>query len=1351
MRRRRNADAPSSSSVADATLGADLSAENSAAEPTENATPTASEPNSETVKTVAPKPRRRASTPRGSKKAADAEAVSPESAPETGSATASAEPEIVSEPAATPEAEAADTEARSAEATPVKPKRAYKRRAKNEPQIAEVVETEAQSVEVADAIAEPDATPAEAQAETIADAPADAVAAADEAPATEETPATPARPARKPRTPRSASRRAAEAAEQAAQTPTASADTGGAPELATPTVADLIALPALTDEVAPALEANEAADTEDQSEAAHDARPSRRRGRQRRAANTAEPSGETTTAKTATAQSAPAAAPVDAPATSRRVRGVPRRRETSAASAETGSDSETSTPAARGPQIAPLAVEPLPPPYQPLSAEILERLPLVRVAPVNGRPQILVNEQPRLPYWFFVNTQDEESAPVAVRQIRMAYEAGIRFFTLLVHLPWKARTGERRYGPIDDVLQMMAENAPDALILPRLIFSPPNSWERANPNEMSRYDDGETGDVSLGSRLFWEGEADATLRAAVEYVAQGDHAHRIAGFYLEHGEWLLDKDRGPDVSEANTSAFRTWLRAKYKSLVNLRASWHDGGVTFETAQIPSDVPSTTTLFWGDRQQRQADLAQFESETAASIIVRLAKSVKEASGNRSAVAVSYGYSLEVMRANSGHLDLARVLASPNVDILTGPISYSGRLPGGSAPLPVPLDSVLLAGKLWISEDDTKTFLASNETPDSYNPKIDAPEGTWAAHSRNFGTALARGAGVSWMDLWGEGWLDDRYVWENIAHLNDIAVRLDRLNQSIGAGEPGAPDVAVFVDERSFFDVPPGSGDLLMRLVSKQRDSLLRSGAKVGFYLLSDLLNPHFPKSPRLLLFLNAFHLSDALRTAVRAQQDDGKTLAWLFGPGCRDESIGDAETVGIQLKLQPWGSKTGTTLLSNVRSPLTETLRGQKLGDEARTNPSYYVNDPKATVLGEYASGLPSVAYRKHPRWQSVFIGEPELPLNLLRGLYRLAGVPVATVDDDVAVFGDGIVSLHSAPGGGTTVYLGDDVVLYDLLTNETISSGGFGSRLSMPVQGSRLLLAGSPADIRAVGGDPDAAPYGLNEDELPLLPDFVFEAPPASATSPTPIARPIEAQPATPEDAALMEAAFASDFSFDDKENDAEDDETSGDGNAASAASAAEADAKKKRRRRRRGANKKDTATPDAASAEGVAVAGESDETEADEEGDLFADVPDTDEDAASATPETENTEGSKTEETINAVSSGENEAQAETEPSLFAEPVASAAPVVPPGPPARLTLDELLPQSTLTPDTGDLPPIPDELLPLDPATFTVSAAQTESGETAGEAAPAPETEAAPRRRRGRPRRALTAADETTE
>jgi len=1259
------------------------------------------------------KPRRPRRT--SARRKAAAEEAPAEDAPAEDASAAPSVVEVVAEASAAPAeptpAEPTPAEPTPAEPTPAEPAPAEPEKPKRSRRRTSAKAAAAAAEEAAGAPAPEPETAPEVVVAPEAEAPVAPVAAAEEAVVAEASepaaePVAPADPEKPKRSRRRSSRKSA-----------GEADTAEAPPAdATSPVPDAV-------EATPPAEA-----TPEAAEAPVVTPPKRTRGPRRIAVTPPATAAEAALATTSTADTTTAAAPDTAatPAAAeetaagegrpRRTRGQRRKAVTRVVTAEGVVEDPAAAAALLGGGAAavvaaPSVEVPTPSVYQPLPDEVLARLVEAKIAVRKGVAELIIGGEPHLPLWFFVNTEMAEDLEagreVARRQIRYAYEAGVRIFTVLAHLPWKTRSGERRYEPLEESLRFIAECAgPEALILPRLIFSPPLSWERAHPDQMIHYADGSTGDVSLASRAFWEEEAVQALHAAVERVAEGPYANRVFGFYLEHGEWFHEKGRGYDRSEANVAGFRAWLRQHYKnSQIALRAAWHDGSVTFDNADIPPAPPTPSgSVFFGEREGRWVDFHAYSSDLVAQVILRLGQAVKEASGNRSVVAVSYGYTLELPRASSGHLALGQILESPVIDILTGPLSYGGRMPGGSAPLPAPVDSVTLAGKLWVSEDDTKTFLAGAETPDTYNPKVATSEGTRAVHARNFGAALARGTGVSWMDLWGEGWLDDRDIWQNLGRLVQIADRLATRRRNPRTRSLREPDVAVIVDEKSFFDVHADE-DLLGHLVAYQRDVLVRSGARIGFYLLSDLAKKNFPEQPKLLLFLNAFRIPQDVRAAItRRFQNDGRTLAWLFGPGCREANPAElTDVIGMQLRLQPWGSKAGTQV-TDGRSPLTDGLRGQRLGEEKRVNPTYYVSDPRAQVLGEYVyTGNPSIAVRKHPRWQSVFIGETTLTVPLLRGLYRLAGVPVATVDDDVAWVADNLICLHSAPGGGTTVYLPEEGVLYDLWGQETLATGGLGARLSMPPRGTRLLFYGSEAEVTRFGGDPTAGMPGLTEEELPpSVAPFVFEEEEHAA-----------GDEISAEDAALMEAALAGalpELKEGDTDLEDEDDEAASMAMAAPVSGGeaieAEVDAsengtgKRKRRRRRRGRGR-----------------GASEEAGEELGGDAL------------------------TEEGSEAV--GEGEDAAVGAPASAPETGEGEIPPVV----RRPSLEELLPLSELT-DESELPPIPEEFLPLDtdallPAITEGDAA--ESGAEAGEGAPV-----ARRPRRSRVRRGRRGSDSGT-
>ncbi len=293
-------------------------------------------------------------------------------------------------------------------------------------------------------------------------------------------------------------------------------------------------------------------------------------------------------------------------------------------------------------------------------------------------------------------------------------------------------------------------------------------------------------------------------------------------------------------------------------------------------------------------------------------------------------------------------------------------------------------------------------------------------------------------------------------------------------------------------------------------------------------------------------MNAFHFPDGVRAAIKERfQGDGRTLAWVYGPGCletaadgtgevtagRSESVSEtSDVIGMHLRLQAWRTRTGT-LITDGRSPLTDGLRGQRLGEEEQINPSFFVTDRAAQALGEYVqTGNTSLAVRKHPTWQSVFIGETALTPALLRGLYRLAGVPSYTAEDDVAWIGDSLICLHSASNGFNTVALPEEEAhLFDLLSGETLVSGGRGVRIHLRPRECELLFSGTAAEVSRLGGDPNAGPPGLSAtEELPPPPrPFVME-PADAATRPD--------RDLLAEDEEAMAAALATGAPFADKD-----------------------------------------------------------------------------------------------------------------------------------------------------------------------------------------------------------------------
>ena len=580
----------------------------------------------------------------------------------------------------------------------------------------------------------------------------------------------------------------------------------------------------------------------------------------------------------------------------------------------------------------------------------------------------------------------------------------------------------------------------------------------------------------------------------------------MIGFHLDRGEWFYDASSGYDLSQANQIAFQNWLHAKYQNLYALRAAWHDADVTFEDAAIPAWPGMTVTLKKTDtplystrREGRWPDYAQFSSDIVAEIIDGLAEAIKTLSQNRLLVAASYGYTLEFAgRSDSGHLALGKLLQSPHLDIVAGPNSYAGRGVGSPAAFGAPLDSVTLHGKLWLVEDDTKTFLADAETDDTYNPKIASGADTQAIHQRHFGAALAHRAGVTWMDLWGEGWLNSPDIWRELGALTRESGRWEQLVPN----PTPAPDVVVLVDEASLAYLKTDPNGLGTTLVSRTRDLLLRAGASVGFYLQSDVTSPSFPDA-KLYLFLNALRLTTGERAAIREKlQRPGKTLAWLYAPGVFDENGPSSEevgeVVGMALRQQPWNSRGGS-LATDIKHPITDRIRGSQAPrcTEEILNPLFAVSDPQATVIAEYAAtGAASLAVREHKAgWKSVFFGDPTLTTELLRGLYAYANIPVYDAQDDIVYAGgDGSLTLHGSFTGQRTVSLPRKASVYDVFDGKILATNARSFRAFVRARTTRLYLWGD--------GDALARATGLD------LPAQSAEVDPVPASAPTVAAPP---------------------------------------------------------------------------------------------------------------------------------------------------------------------------------------------------------------------------------------------------
>jgi hypothetical protein len=811
------------------------------------------------------------------------------------------------------------------------------------------------------------------------------------------------------------------------------------------------------------------------------AKRARRRKKAEPAPEAVEPAPEVETAQEPVAvasEPGAAAAPEATPTKPRRTR---RRKK--------AEPTETEVIAPETPPAAEPAPEPLPP----------VRHPFVRVQFQNGVPMLLFGERAFLPMLFFGNPYTTDAGVRVHQQMQLACEAGVHLYSLLITLPVRDTGAIEAFDQIRYWTALGRETDPDAHFLWRIAFAPVGKWQAEYPEAVIRFADGSVGGPSVCADRWWQ-LAKEQLVALVKLVEQEDEGGATLGYHLDYGEWFLPESAGYDTSEAALQAFREWLRRQYKGdSVVLRACWFNGEVSFSTATIPPFQPSlphgrVKHFYHPRREGRWIDYHRFLSDITARRILGLAQAVKETSQGRALVGVPYGYVLEWKHPHAGHYALSQLLRSEHIDFLSAPLSYASRLPGELGALPMPVDSLNLHEKLFLSEEDYRTpfgrasrltdpstghhlgSVQAEATPDEdYNPPLHTAQAVQQAHRRSLAQSLTLGHGTLWMDTWGEGWLAHPDAWAAAREAQTLWSLRTRTPQT-------PPEVAVIIDPESTRYVRTGS-PLIEQMVVQAREAVLRSGASVGFYLLEDITRRDFPPS-RVVLFLNAWRMSRAAHEAIRKRlQRDGRVLIWVYAStlfhGHRDALASARETLGVAIVRQPWASLQGTQIV-NKAHPLARFLGIDKLGAPEPWEPSFYAIAEECDIIGEYIdTGLPSLAVCDHRTWKAVFLGERRLTPELIRAFVRWAGGHIWLDTNDLVQARYPWVHVHARKGGVRTLQFPLPLSVYDPAENAIVAESVMEHTLYLQEGESRLLLTAPHEQLlRLLQGEPIALePY----------------------------------------------------------------------------------------------------------------------------------------------------------------------------------------------------------------------------------------------------------------------------------
>lgn len=431
-----------------------------------------------------------------------------------------------------------------------------------------------------------------------------------------------------------------------------------------------------------------------------------------------------------------------------------------------------------------------------------------RIAQYNGHPCLYINDIPQegLAYITYLTENNRYcdfssagyrlfSVPVFFGFNHLNEHSGLDVFTRGIF-----DTDEPDFSVFDADVQRILDACPDGFILPRVNVSLSRRWELAHPDELcDPYSDGTPGRASFASDV-WAEEVKREIGVFVEHIQNSSYASSIAGYQIAGGnteEWLpLDK--------CGISGKRAL--EKYQSYLQIQQLADSRGA----------------------------FCRFYSELVVQRICEFSAVIKDITCRNVVVGTFYGYTLEVTDPASGHHALRKLLDCENVDFICSPVSYSGgRASGRDHPYMLPIDSIRLHGKLYFSENDTRTHLSR---PVNDMPWYNAP--IWYGPDRqtscniiklHAARALIKGHGAWWFDMWGGWFADERYM-ALLKAIREIFVN------SRSQPMTSVAQVAVLVDEEAYAWAEDVSA--LGAVCSALREPFGKMGAPYDLYLASD---------------------------------------------------------------------------------------------------------------------------------------------------------------------------------------------------------------------------------------------------------------------------------------------------------------------------------------------------------------------------------------------------------------------------------------------------------------------------------------------------------------------------------
>ncbi len=636
-------------------------------------------------------------------------------------------------------------------------------------------------------------------------------------------------------------------------------------------------------------------------------------------------------------------------------------------------------------------------------------------------------------------------------QQKFAAERGVDFITFGIPAFWN---DDPIYKQVTDTrFKAVIDANPNAKIIVRLGLEPPNWWLDKNKDELMCSTDGVPIErmhvrYPTPSSEIYRRDAMEAMRKFIEYVEE-KYPDNIAGYHPSGGnssEWFYGgtfQDGFHGYDKATQKAWRKWLAKKYVDNSNLQKAWRNPNAKIKEAVAPSPeerFDSNTAILNPTQRAAAIDFNLFLQDEMSDILLLAAKTIRKYSPQKRLCVVFYGYGFGFANtpkgpAYSGHYALRKLLDSPDIDMFTAPIAYDDRLLGGIKRSSNPSESALLAGKLWIDEDDNRTWLApiSGSPPYYLDPSQKERADTIKVMRRNMVHQSLKNMGSWWMDLFGCGWFNDKKLWNVMDEFKNIE------KDFRDSPKQFAPEIALTYDEKSLCYIAgiPHPKKTTSTAVYELPNPVSQSGVPYGQYMLEDILEGRV--NAKLNYISGSYALTKKQRIQLR-ELAKKSSCAYIWNVGYVDLEKAEFsldtiyESTGFEVEL----------LEENTQAEAIPTELGkcegiEKFGLEQEVAPLFSpIPEEGDKIIATYPNGKPAVVARKVDGHTQVFIGVTKLSPELCKYIAKISGVHSYVDNNAVAVANGNYVAIHTTKDGAHTINLKEECNVFDVFENKEL-------------------------------------------------------------------------------------------------------------------------------------------------------------------------------------------------------------------------------------------------------------------------------------------------------------------------